>query len=283
MKKGLILEGGAMRGMFTAGIIDVMMENNIKYDGAVGVSAGAAFGVNYKSGQIGRVIRYNTRFCRDKRYGGLRVLLKTGDLYSKDFCYGEVPLKHDIFDFDSYENNPMDFYVVCTDIETGKPVYHNFLGRKDSTFEWIRASASMPLVSNIVEVDNLKLLDGGVSDSIPIKFFEGLGYDKNVVVLTQPKDFRKKKNPLMPLIKIKYKNYPNLVSAMGNRHIIYNETLDYILEKEANGELFVLRPKQALPIKKAEKNPETLKKVYEMGRKTMEDNLEKLKEYLEIK
>ena len=283
MKKGLILEGGAMRGMFTAGIIDVMMENNIKYDGAVGVSAGAAFGVNYKSGQIGRVIRYNTRFCRDKRYGGLRVLLKTGDLYSKDFCYGEVPLKHDIFDFDSYENNPMDFYVVCTDIETGKPVYHNFLGRKDSTFEWIRASASMPLVSNIVEVDNLKLLDGGVSDSIPIKFFEGLGYDKNVVVLTQPKDFRKKKNPLMPLIKIKYKNYPNLVSAMGNRHIIYNETLDYILEKEANGEPFVLRPKQALPIKKAEKNPETLKKVYEMGRKTMEDNLEKLKEYLEIK
>lgn len=280
MKKGLILEGGAMRGMFTAGIIDVMMENNVKYDGAVGVSAGAAFGVNYKSGQIGRVIRYNTRFCRDKRYGGLRVLLKTGDLYSKDFCYGEVPLKHDIFDFDSYENNPMDFYVVCTDIETGKPVYHNFLGRKDSTFEWIRASASMPLVSNIVEIGDLKLLDGGVSDSIPIKFFEGLGYDKNVVVLTQPKDFRKKKNPLMPLIKIKYKNYPNLVSAMGNRHIIYNETLDYILEKEANGELFVLRPKQALPIKKAEKNPETLKMVYEMGRKTMEENLEKLKEYL---
>ena len=139
MKKGLILEGGAMRGLFTAGVMDVLMEHEIKFDGAVGVSAGAAFGCNYKSGQIGRVLRYNTRFCADKRYGGLGVLLKTGNIYSTDFAYGEVPLVHDVFDFDSYESNPMDFYVVCTDINTGKPVYHKYEGFNDHCFEWIRA------------------------------------------------------------------------------------------------------------------------------------------------
>ena len=153
MKTGLILEGGAMRGMFTAGVIDVLMENGIKFDGAVGVSAGAAFGVNYKSKQIGRVLRYNTKFVRDKRYCGLGVLLKTGNIYSTQFCYEEVPLKHDIFDFDTYEKNPMEFYVVATDVETGKAVYHKYEGRKDHCFDWIRASASMPMVSQIVEID----------------------------------------------------------------------------------------------------------------------------------
>ena len=131
MKKGLIMEGGAMRGMFTAGVIDVMMEHGIGFDGAVGVSAGAAFGCNYKSRQIGRVIRYNTRFSRDKRYGGFRVLLKEWNFYSKPFCYEEVPLKYDIFDYDAYESNPMEFYIVCTDVDTGKAVYHKYESRHD--------------------------------------------------------------------------------------------------------------------------------------------------------
>lgn len=161
MKTGLILEGGAMRGMFTAGVIDVMMENGIKFDGAIGVSAGAAFGVNYKSEQIGRVIRYNTRFVRDKRYCGLRVLIKTGNIYSTQFCYEEVPLKHDIFDFEVFEKNPMEFYVVATDVESGKAVYHKYEGRNDHCFDWIRASASMPMVSRIVEIEGQKMLDGG--------------------------------------------------------------------------------------------------------------------------
>ena len=152
-----------MRGMFTAGVIDVMMEHGIPFDGVIGVSAGAAFGCNYKSGQIGRVVRYNTRFCRDKRYGGFRVLLKTGDYYSKQFCYEEVPLYHDIFDFDAFESNPREFHVVCTDVETGRPVYHLYGDRNDHAFEWIRASASMPLVSRIVEIDDFKLLDGGIA------------------------------------------------------------------------------------------------------------------------
>lgn len=175
MKTGLILEGGAMRGMFSAGVMDVMMENGIRFDGIIGVSAGAAFGVNYKSGQIGRAIRYNAKYCRDKRYCGVGSLLKTGNLFNTEFCYGEVPLKLDAFDFDTYEKDPTAFYVTCTDIESGKPVYHEYTGRNDHGFDWIRASASLPLVSQIVEIDGVKLLDGGIADSIPVAYFESIG------------------------------------------------------------------------------------------------------------
>ncbi len=279
-KKGVIMEGGAMRGMFTAGVIDVLMENGIEFDGAIGVSAGAAFGVNYKSKQIGRVIRYNTRFVRDKRYGGLRILLKTGNIYSTEFCYHEVPLKHDIFDFDTYESNPMEFYVVATDIETGEAVYHKFEGRNDHCFDWIRASASMPLVSRIVEIDGQKMLDGGIADSIPVRFFESIGYSKNIAVLTQCKDYQKSKNRMMPLIKLKYAKYPKLVEAMANRHLMYNETLSYIEKKEKSGELFVIRPECDLPVSRIEKDPEKLKEAYEIGRKTAIKQLKKIKAFL---
>ena len=281
MKKGLIMEGGAMRGMFTAGVIDVMMEHGIVFDGAVGVSAGAAFGCNYKSKQIGRVIRYNQKFAGDKRYCGISSLLKTGNLYSTEFCYHEVPLKHDVFDFEAYESNPMEFYVVCTDIESGSAVYHKYEGLDDHGFDWIRASASMPLVSQIVEIDGQKLLDGGVADSIPVRFFESLGYEKNLVILTRPKGFQKKKNPLLPLIKIKYRKFPNLVRAMANRHIIYNETLNYIEKREKENGIFVLRPEIKLPVGKTEKDPEKMMQAYLIGRKTALANLERIKNWLE--
>ena len=280
MTKGLVLEGGAMRGMFTAGIIDVMMEQGIKYDGAIGVSAGAAFGCNYKSEQIGRVIRYNTRFCRDKRYSGLGCLIKTGDIYSRDFAYGEVPLVHDPFDFETYEKNPMDFYVVCTDVETGRPVYHNYKGVSDHGFEWVRASASMPVVSRIVEIDGYKLLDGGISDSIPVRYFQSIGYDKCVVVLTRPAEYRKGKNSLMPVIKAKYRRYPEFVSTMANRHIMYNETLEYIEQQEKAGRIYVIRPDSELNISKVEKNPEKLKEIYNIGRDTAGRHIEKIKVFL---
>ena len=221
-----------MRGMFTAGVIDVMMENGIEYDGIIGVSAGAAFGCNYKSKQIGRAIRYNMKYCTDKRFSGIGSLLKTGNIYNTDFAYGEVPLKYDVFDFDTYQSNPMDFYVVCTDIETGEAVYHNYSGKDDHCFDWIRASASMPLVSQIVDIDGQKLLDGGISDSIPVKYFEKIGYDKNIAVLTQPEHYQKKKNHLMPFIRVKYRKYPKLVETMKNRHLVYNQTLAYIEEQE---------------------------------------------------
>lgn len=280
MKKGLILEGGAMRGLFTAGVLDVLMENGVTFDGAVGVSAGAAFGCNIKSHQIGRVLRYNTRFCADKRYCGMSSLLKTGNIYSTEFCYGEVPLKYDPFDFETYKKDPMEFYVVSTDVETGKPVYHKYTGEDDSGFDWIRASASMPLVSQIVEIDEQKLLDGGISDSIPVEFFERLGYDRNVAVLTQPKTYQKSKNKMMPLIKIKYRKYPKFIETVENRHIMYNAETELVSEKEHNGTLFVIRPESPLPVARVEKDPEKLKEAYEIGRSAMKERLEDLLIYL---
>ena len=280
MKKGLILEGGAMRGMFTAGVIDVMMEHGVEFDGAVGVSAGAAFGCNYKSKQIGRVLRYNTRFCQDKRYGGYRVLLKTGNFYSKEFCYEEVPLKYDLFDYDTYEANPMEFYVVCTDVDTGKAEYHLFENRNDHGLEWIRASASMPLVSQMVEIDGRRYLDGALVDSIPVKFFESIGYNRNVAVLTQPLGFQKKQDTLMPLMKWYYRKFPNLVEAMQTRYIQYNESLRYIAQREAAGKLLVIRPPEKLPIHRTEKDPNKLRLVYGIGRQTAEARLGDILAYL---
>lgn len=280
MKKGLIMEGGAMRGMFTAGVIDVMMEQGIEFDGAVGVSAGAAFGCNYKSKQIGRVIRYNTRFCQDKRYGGFRVLLKEGNFYSKQFCYEEVPLKYDIFDYDTFEQNPMAFYIVCTDVDTGKAVYHQYENRHDHGFEWIRASASMPLVSRMVEIDGRKYLDGAMADSIPVRFFESIGYDRNVVILTQPVGFRKQPDSMLPLMKLYYRKYPKLLEAITTRHEHYNATLDYIAQREASGDHLVIRPPEKLPIGRTENDPEKLRSVYEIGRKTAEARIAEIQAYL---
>ena len=258
----------------------VLMENGVDFDGVIGVSAGAAFGCNYKSKQIGRVIRYNTRFCADKRYGGLGSLVKTGDIYNTDFCYGTVPLELDPFDFTAYDANPQEFYVVCTDIESGQPVYHKYLGQSDHGFDWIRASASMPLVSRIVEIEGRKLLDGGIADSIPVRYFQSIGYDRNVVVLTQPKGYRKGKNSIMPLIRHKYKRYPNLVTAMENRPAMYNETVDHIAQEETAGRLLVIRPPQALPVDRVEKNPEHLKAAYNIGRQEAEKRLAEVKAYL---
>ena len=280
MKKGLVLEGGAMRGMFTAGVMDVFLENSIEFDGAVGVSAGAAFGCNYKSKQIGRVIRYNTKYCRDKRYSGFRVFLKTGNIFSTEFCYGEVPLKLDRFDFETYRANPMEFYVVCTDVETGKPYYELYDGNEDEGFALIRASASMPFVSRIVEYKGMKLLDGGISDSIPLKFFENIGYDRNVVVLTQPRDYSKRKNPLTPLAKIEYKKHPNFVKAIAERHIMYNATLDYIKEREACEKCLVIAPAKELDVGKAEKDPEKLRACYEEGRRAASERLDDVLKFL---
>ena len=269
-----------MRGMFTAGVMDVLMEAGIEFDGAIGVSAGAAFGCNYKSRQIGRVLRYNTKYCMDKRYSGFGVLLREGNIYSTKFCYEEVPLKYDVFDFDAYSRNPMEFYVVCTDIETGEPVYHRYDGAGDHGFDWIRASASMPLVSQIVEIEGQKFLDGGISDSIPVRYFESVGYDRSVAVLTQPEGYVKKKNSLLPLIKLKYKKYPALIETMANRHNVYNETLSYIEEKEKEGSLLVIRPSCALEISKVEKDPEKLKAIYEIGRKDAMERLEEIRAFL---
>ncbi len=281
-KNGLVLEGGAMRGLFTAGVIDVLMENGIRFDGIIGVSAGAAFGSNYKSHQIGRVIRYNLAYARDPRYCGVRCLLREGNYFSTGFCYGEVPRTLDPFDFDTYESDPTEFLLVVTDVETGKPVYHVYTGRTDHEFEWIRASASMPLVSRIVEIDGHKYLDGGVTDSIPARCMLARGYDKCVVVLTQPRGYRKKKNGLLPLIRVRYRSYPKFVEAAANRHNMYNDTLDYIAAEERSGRLYVISPDEPLPISKTETDPEVQKRVYEIGREVTAKQIAAIRMFLSV-
>ena len=280
MKTGLVMEGGALRGLFTAGVIDVFMENGITFDGAVGVSAGATFGCNIKSGQIGRAIRYNMKYCRDKRYFSFWSLLFTGNLFGKKFCYHKIPEKLDIFDNDAFEKNPMEFHLVCTDVETGKQVYKKCDRLDGENLEWVRASASLPMVSEVVEVDGLKLQDGGIADSIPLKYFESIGYDRNVVVLTQPKGYIKEPTSNMGLFRFSLRKYPNMVEALENRHNMYNETTKYIEEKEEKGEVFVIRPNGILPVKRTSRDPEKLKAVYEAGREEALKNIDKIKDFL---
>lgn len=279
MKNGIVLEGGAMRGLFTAGVIDVLMENGIDFDGAVGVSAGAAFGCNYKSGQPGRAVRYNTRFAQDKRYCSKRSLIRTGDLYNADFCYHVVPKKLDIFDFEAYEKSPMEFYMVCTDVETGKPVYHKCTKMDDNGLEWLRASASLPLVSRIVEIDGRKLLDGGITDSIPLRFMEKIGYERNLVVLTQPRDYRKEKTGAMPMIKLTMRKYPHLIKAVAHRHEMYNSELEYIRKAESEGRAFVIAPDGPLPVKRVEHDPDKLREAYRIGRMAAKKALPELRAF----
>ena len=279
MKKGLVLEGGAMRGLWTAGVTDVMMEHDIWPDGLIGVSAGAAFGCNYKSRQIGRAIRYNTRFARDKRYSGLWSLLTSGDYFNAKFGYHVVPYEYDLFDTKTFEQNPMQFIVVCTDVETGEAVYHDMNHVSFDELEWLRASASMPLMSKVVEVQGRKLLDGGVSDSIPLSFFESIGYDRNVVILTQPLGYQKQPSKLMPLMRLSLREHPQFVKAMSERYIMYNRQLEFVAQAEKEGRCLVIRPDEKIPIGHISHDPEQMRRVYEIGRQVGERYIEKIKEF----
>ena len=280
MKTGLIMEGGAMRGMFTAGVLDVLMENGLVTDGAIGVSAGAVFGCNYKSHQIGRVIRYNTEYCNDKRYASFKNLVKTGNLYSEQFCYHEVPEKLDPFNEAAFAASPMDFFVVCTDVKTGEPIYHKCRKGDAEDVLWMEASASMPLAAKIVKIGHYGLLDGGVADSIPVRFFESIGYKRNLIILTQPKGYIKKKNKLLPALRARYFRYPAFVEAVADRHERYNETLSYISMLEQAGKDYVIRPPIPLEIGAMERDPAQLRRVYETGRAVAQIQVEKIRDFL---
>ena len=238
--RGLIMEGGAMRGMFTCGVIDVFMEQGIEFDGAAGISAGAVFGCNIKSRQIGRPIRYNKKYCKDPRYCSIRSLLKTGDLYGVEFCYHELPDVLDPFDQDMFRENAMDFYVGATDVNT--------------------------------------LLDGGIACPVPYRFMEKKGYDRNVIILTQPEGYRKTKSP--SALQAMLRRYPAISRAMGKRHIIYNRQMEQIEERERQGKAFVIRPPEDLKIGRTEKDPEELERVYQIGRRIASDASEKIRRFL---
>ena len=280
MKTGLILEGGAMRGLFSAGVIDVMMEHGLTFDVLIGVSAGAAFGCTYKSGQIGRVIRNNTRVARDKRYCSAKSLMTTGNLFNATFCYHTVPNRLDVFDREAFNASPMVFYVVCTDSKTGLPVYHRCDTADDECFEWIRASASMPLVSKPVVLEGKPLLDGGIADSIPLRFMLKNGCKRNVVVLTQPRDYVKSKPSLLPVMKLSLRRYPNLITAMERRHEDYNRSRKLVFSEEKAGGAFVICPREPLPIGRVEHDPDKMRTVYQLGREAAEEKIDDLRRFV---
>ena len=263
MKVGLVLEGGAMRGMYTAGVLDTFLDNNIEVDGIIGVSAGVLFGVNYLSKQRGRVIRYNKKYCRDKRYMGLYSLLTTGNIINKDFSFYEIPYKLDIFDDDTFSKSNTDFYATISNIETGLPEYVK-LDKILEQMEVLRATSAMPFVSKVVEIDGKKYLDGGVTDAIPVEKAKEMGFDKIIVVLTRVKDYRKKKSSSF-LNKLFYKKYPNLIKALEEKYIKYNDTLEKIIDYENKKEIFVIRPSRFVDVQRIEKDEKELQEMYDLG------------------
>lgn len=280
MKTGLVLEGGAMRGLFTAGILDVLLEADVAFDGVVGVSAGAAFGINFVSRQLGRTIRYNKRFAHEWRYCSIRSWLTTGDLFGAEFAYHVVPEQLDPFDCETFEQSKTAYHLVCTDVRTGKAVYQQLNKGGHETYDWVRASASMPMVSKPVRIGEHLLLDGGVADSIPLAFFENEGYERNVVILTQPEGYIKGHNKLMPLMRIALRNYPAMVHALDVRHVMYNQQLELVRQRELEGKALVIRPTEKLDIGHISHDPDEMQAVYDIGRKEGKKQLERIQEFL---
>lgn len=277
---GLVLEGGALRGLFTCGVTDVLLEQGVTgFGGMIGVSAGAAFGCNFKSGQAGRVLRYNQRFAHDWRYCSLRSLIATGDLFGA-FCYHELPNRLDVFDAQAFAQNPMHFWLVCTDVRTGEPVYKQLDHIDYEAEEWFRASASMPLVSRPVAIGNELLLDGGMTDSIPLERFEQLDYDRNVVVLTQPEGYVKQPNRAVPLMRLLLRRYPAVARAMARRHEVYNQQLRYVAQAEREGRALVIRPRAKLAIGHTCHDEQVMQQVYDQGRSVGQQRLHEIQEFL---
>ncbi|MGN0976011.1 MAG: patatin family protein [Gemmiger sp.] len=279
-KVGMVLEGGAMRGMYTAGVLDVMMENGFGADLIIGVSAGAIHGCNLVSGQPGRSIRYYQKYRGDRHFMGLYSLLTTGDVVGKKFCYEEIPLHLDPFDEAAFEASPTDFYVTVTNVETGEPEYilcdELRVGGK---MDVVRAGASMPLCSHIVEYGGKKYLDGGIADSIPYAKAKQLGAEKCVVVLTQPAGYLKEPANLAPF-RVVYRKYPKLVEAMGRRHMMYNTEVCAVEQAAQRGEAFLIRPSKNLKIGRMEKDMARLRAMYDLGRSDAAEQMPALNAYL---
>lgn len=272
---GLVLEGGGMRGFYTAGVLDYFIEQNFYTNGVIGVSAGACNGCSYISKQMKRNYRINTEYLNDKRYMSLQSLVKTGDFFGAEFLYDMIPNKLDIFDYDTYNQSGMKFYAVASNLETGRAEYLPCINMKHDVI-YVRASASLPLLSRIVETNGMKLLDGGCTDSIPVKKFQQMGYQKNIVVLTQCKEYRKGKNNLLPLIRRTYRKYPKFIKAMEERHIHYNRTLDELGVMEKEGSVFILRPKTPVTIGRLEKDVDKLTALYQQGYEDAKEQFENI-------
>ena len=278
MKTGLVLEGGAMRGMFTAGVLDAFLAAGVRADEVVGVSAGALFGVNYLSGQTGRAVRYNKRYNGDKNYMGLRPLLKEGNLFSTSYAYDLVPRKLDPFDDEAFQNSGVPFYAVVTDVDTGEAEYIQVKSVFDQ-MDVLRASGSMPFVSRPVEWQGRRYLDGGVSDSIPFRWMAARGCDRLIVVLTREEGYRK--TPMKgALLRLLRRKYPAIARRLAARHTDYNRALEELERWQAEVRAFVIRPSVKTPISRIETDPEKLQQVYDLGLADGQAALPALKAYL---
>ena len=279
IKAGLVVEGGGMRGVYSSGVLDFFIEKDLFFENNYGVSAGACHLCSYLAKQYKRAFRVNVDYLNDKRYCSVHSLLKTGNLFGAEMLYDIIPNELDLFDYDTYNKNESNFYVVITDINTGTPEYVK-IGDLKKDIIYVRASSSLPLLAQNVKINDKEYLDGGISDSIPIKKSIADGNKKNVVILTRDSTYRKGKNSLMPIIKLKYKKYPNFVKSMADRYIVYNEILDFIKELENNGDVFVIRPKKPVNIGRTEKNREKLEALYNDGYNDAKDCYEELLKYL---
>ena len=281
MKTALILEGGGMRCLYTAGAMDVLMKNNICFDAIAGVSAGALFGINYKSKQIGRVLRYNLKYAGISENLGIKSLIKTGDLMSKSFYFDELPYKLDVMDDITYRSNTTKFFAVVSNLKTGLAEYIPIDDIKNyECMEYLRASASLPFVSRPVIINNTPYLDGGVCDSIPVQHFIDEGFEKIIVILTRPKGYRK--NGYIHLTNTFYKNYPEFSKTLKNRNHHYSSQCDLIEKLEKSKNIFVIRPSENIKINTIEKDRDKLQSAYNLGEKDCLTKLDEILKYMEI-
>lgn len=264
MKTGIVCEGGGMRGSYTAGVLQAFMDGGFAADVLVGVSAGASNGVSYVSGQAGRGMRTNINYAGDKRYASWQSFVRTGSFFGMDYIFGEIPDNLDPFDFEAFHASRTNFFAGATDIHTGKAV---FFGKEDigPGLVALRASCSLPALSKIVPFKGGEYLDGGVATPIPFEKALEEGCDKLVVVLTQPRGYRKKAQGGRAVYHALYRKYPNLVKAIDMRHLVYNHALQKLRKLEQEGKAIVVAPRQALGVDRFGKDAEKLREAYELG------------------
>lgn len=276
-KVGLVLEGGGMRGVYTAGVLDCFLDEHLLFCDVVGVSAGACNAVSYISNQRGRNLKVNTEYVEDKRYLSVQNLIKEGSLFGMDFVFRTIPDEIEPFDYKTYFESPMKLTVVVTNCETGEAEYLDGTN-KELLNEYLKASSSIPMFAPIVEIDGKKYLDGGTADAIPLHYSISKGNTKNVVVLTRNLDYVKKPEPFKHVYSRKYRGYPKLVETINQRHEVYNKTLEHLKALEENGDVIVIRPSRPILIGRFEKDKEKLKDLYNNGYEDAKAVINQIKE-----
>lgn len=263
MKIGLVLEGGGMRGLYTAGVLDVMMEHQLMPDVVCGTSAGVTFGVNLLSQQKGRVLRYNCRYAGDRRYISLHSWLTTGNMINRDFAYDLLPHELDPFDEETFEQSKAAFYATITNMRTGQAEYVRITNTWQQ-MDVIRASASLPIICQAVEWQGEKYLDGGLVDNIPLDKCIELGCDKIIIVLTRPLDYVRNDH-IAGVCRLFYPRYKALLRAIEQRNDRYNARLQQIRRLEQEGKVFVLRPSENISVGRLEKDVARLQALHQLG------------------